>query len=113
MPEEFDWENLEARANRVVCEVQDSLPAEIATIAVEVPCYVHQWSDDALGYCEQVVEGELNDCRGPIHLFMGNIMSYCQEEGLSFDDEVRVTYLHELGHILGWSEEDLEARGLG
>jgi predicted Zn-dependent protease with MMP-like domain len=25
---------------------------------------------------------------------------------------VRVTYLHELGHFLGWDEEDLAARGL-
>jgi len=25
---------------------------------------------------------------------------------------VRITYLHELGHYLGWDESDLEARGL-
>jgi predicted Zn-dependent protease with MMP-like domain len=25
---------------------------------------------------------------------------------------VRLTYLHELGHFLGWDESDLEIRGL-
>lgn len=25
----------------------------------------------------------------------------------------RLTYLHELGHYLGWDEGDLERRGLG
>jgi len=29
-----------------------------------------------------------------------------------YREEVRVTYLHELGHYLGWDEDDLTARGL-
>jgi predicted Zn-dependent protease with MMP-like domain len=29
-----------------------------------------------------------------------------------FRDEVRLTYLHELGHYLGWDEDELAARGL-
>ena len=29
-----------------------------------------------------------------------------------FRDECRLTYLHELGHYLGWDEDDLTARGL-
>ena len=29
-----------------------------------------------------------------------------------FRDEVRLTYLHELGHYFGWDEDDLTARGL-
>jgi len=109
----YDWDALEATMNEVVCEVQDSLPPEVAAVAIDVPCYAHRWSDDALGYCDNVLEGTLNDSQGPIHLYMGNIMRYCEEQGLEYADEVRVTYLHELGHILGWSEEDLEERGLG
>ncbi len=30
----------------------------------------------------------------------------------AFDQEVRLTYLHELGHYLGLDESDLEKRGL-
>ena len=41
------------------------------------------------------------------------IDEFCADEGEDFDDEVRLTYLHELGHHLGWDEGDLEARGLG
>jgi predicted Zn-dependent protease with MMP-like domain len=41
------------------------------------------------------------------------IEEFCVEEGGDFTDEVRVTYLHELGHHLGWDEDDLEGRGLG
>ena len=29
-----------------------------------------------------------------------------------FREEVRLTYLHELGHYLGWDEDELTARGL-
>jgi len=29
-----------------------------------------------------------------------------------FREEVERTYLHELGHYLGWDEDDVAARGL-
>ena len=34
------------------------------------------------------------------------------DEDADFEDEVRLTYLHELGHHFGWDEGDLEERGL-
>ena len=40
------------------------------------------------------------------------LRDYCAEEGLSFEEEVRVTYLHEFGHYLGLEEDDMDARGL-
>ena len=30
----------------------------------------------------------------------------------AFREETRLTYLHELGHYLGWGEDELAARGL-
>jgi len=27
-------------------------------------------------------------------------------------EEVRITYLHEFGHFLGWEEHEMEQRGL-
>ncbi|MDA0578584.1 MAG: metallopeptidase family protein [Verrucomicrobia bacterium] len=45
-------------------------------------------------------------------LFLENIWDEADDAGGSFIDEVRTTYLHELGHFLGLDEDDLEARGL-
>lgn len=47
-----------------------------------------------------------------IRIFLGNIWDYCDQDTEDYRDEVGTTYLHELGHYLGWEEDDLEARGL-
>jgi len=49
---------------------------------------------------------------GRICLYLLTIADYCRDENIPFADEVRTTYLHELGHHLGWDEDDLEARNL-
>jgi hypothetical protein len=46
-------------------------------------------------------------------LYLEAIDELCRDEGGDFDEEVRVTFLHELGHHFGWDEGDLEERGLG
>jgi predicted Zn-dependent protease with MMP-like domain len=47
-----------------------------------------------------------------IILFLGNLWDQAEAEENLFIEEVRTTYLHELGHYLGLDEEDLSARGL-
>ena len=47
-----------------------------------------------------------------ILLFLENIWEEGGGNEEGFREEVRVTYLHELGHYLGLEEEGLEARGL-
>ena len=47
-----------------------------------------------------------------IFLYLDNLWDFADEDEDIFRDEVRVTYLHELGHYLGWNEDDLAARGL-
>ena len=47
-----------------------------------------------------------------VHLFLENLWDYCQEDEKRFREEVRVTYLHELGHYLGLDEDDLFHRDL-
>ena len=47
-----------------------------------------------------------------LHLFLENLWGYCEEDESTFREEVRITYLHELGHFLGLDEEDLDRRGL-
>lgn len=47
-----------------------------------------------------------------ILLFLANLWDYADGDEELFREEVRTTYLHELGHYLGLDELDLEERGL-
>jgi predicted Zn-dependent protease with MMP-like domain len=47
-----------------------------------------------------------------ILLYLTNLWDFAAEDVEMFKDEVQTTYLHELGHYLGWDEDDLAARGL-
>ena len=47
-----------------------------------------------------------------ILLYINNLWDYAENDAAIFRDEVRLTYLHELGHYLGWNETDVAARGL-
>jgi predicted Zn-dependent protease with MMP-like domain len=47
-----------------------------------------------------------------IRLFLANLWDFSEcDEGI-FREEARITFLHELGHYLGWNEEDLAEREL-
>ena len=48
-----------------------------------------------------------------IRLFLDNLWDYAGREERQYRREVRITWLHELGHYLGWGEEEVEALGLG
>ena len=47
-----------------------------------------------------------------IILFLENLWDMAEADDDSFREEVRTTYLHELGHYLGLDEDDLFDRGL-
>ena len=47
-----------------------------------------------------------------IRLWVDCIWDYSFHEMEIFEEEVETTLLHEIGHLVGWDEEDLEARGL-
>lgn len=47
-----------------------------------------------------------------IRLWLENLWEYAGEDERTFREEVRVTLLHEIGHALGWDEEDVRQRGL-
>jgi len=47
-----------------------------------------------------------------IILFLANIWDLAEADEEFFREEVRTTYLHELGHYLGLDEDDLFERGL-
>ena len=47
-----------------------------------------------------------------IILFLDNLWNLAEGDEKVFCDEVRTTFLHELGHFLGLDEDDLTERGL-
>ncbi|MES2695320.1 MAG: metallopeptidase family protein [Verrucomicrobiota bacterium] len=47
-----------------------------------------------------------------IILFLDNLWDFAENDPEIFREEVRITYLHELGHYFGWDEDELAARGL-
>jgi predicted Zn-dependent protease with MMP-like domain len=47
-----------------------------------------------------------------IRLFLDNLWDYSEGDELAYRREIRTTYLHELGHYLGWDEEQIAELGL-
>ena len=47
-----------------------------------------------------------------IILFLENLWDFAEGDEKVFGNEIRTTFLHELGHFLGLDEDDLEERGL-
>jgi len=47
-----------------------------------------------------------------IFLYTANLWDFAERDAEAYRDEARLTYLHELGHFLGWDEDQVAARGL-
>ncbi len=110
-----NWKNLEAQARRAVESTLAQLPPELQAEARGVPCLLQDYDEDdpeLLGIYHDFAQGEVSEGNGPIILYLGAIEDYCADEGGDFEDEVRLTFLHELGHHFGWVEGELEERGL-
>jgi predicted Zn-dependent protease with MMP-like domain len=109
------WQKREARAQRIVEATLAELPREIQAEARGVPCLFQEWNEDdpeLLGIYSDFAPGSVSEANGPIILYLGALEAYCLDEGLDFEDEVRLTFLHELGHHFGWDDGELEERGL-
>ncbi|MCE0522557.1 MAG: metallopeptidase family protein [Methylacidiphilales bacterium] len=110
------WEMLKARAQNVLEQTLAELPPEVLAEAQKVPVLFEKRCPDdpeILGTYGHFEPGEISPANGPIVLYLAAIDDFCAEEGEDFATEVRLTFLHELGHHFGWDEDDLEARGLG
>jgi predicted Zn-dependent protease with MMP-like domain len=109
------WARLLARAQRVVAATVAELPEEIRDEAQKIPCLFEPLNEDdpdLLGTYGHFTLHEISPANGPIVLYLQALDEYCQDEGGDFDEEVRITFLHELGHHFGWDEGELEERGL-
>jgi predicted Zn-dependent protease with MMP-like domain len=110
------WDRLESDARRVVEAALNELPPELQAAARAVPCLFQEWCEDdpdLLGIYSDFSPGEMSEANGPIILYLAAIEDFCLDEDCEYADEVRLTFLHELGHHFGWDEGDLEERGLG
>ena len=120
------YSRLEQWALREVRDLRKRLSPEVARHADAVPvvCFAEPTPDmedeglepDLLGlFVGPALDEEpgLDDPLPPeILLFLGNLWDYAEEDPEVFREEVRRTYLHELGHYLGLEEDDLVARDL-
>jgi predicted Zn-dependent protease with MMP-like domain len=113
-------------AEQTVAATLRELPPPVQPAAQSVPVICQDWpSDEVLG--DEFEPDILGLFVGPPHgtpsddaqglppqilLFIGNLWDFAGEDPEIFRDEVRLTYLHELGHYLGWDEDELTARGL-
>ncbi len=114
------------RAARVVGRTQRALPGPLREPAAALPVIYErapgpEWEadgvdGDTLGLFTGPAYGEdpgLDPLPARIILFLDNIWDYADGDAAAYDEEVRTTYLHELGHYLRLDEGDLERRGLG
>ncbi|MBL9189001.1 MAG: metallopeptidase family protein [Opitutaceae bacterium] len=122
----MDHDRLTKLAADTVGAAQRQLPPELRALARGVAVhYEHKpgadvladgFTDDILGLFTGSAHGQelAHDQPAPpqILLYLDNLWEFAEEDSEVFCDEVRVTYLHELGHYLGWDEDDLAARGL-
>jgi predicted Zn-dependent protease with MMP-like domain len=117
---------LEQIASEAVAATQRELPAEVAKVARLVPVRFESvpgadvladgFEQDILGLFTGSPHGEGPSDGDPmpaqIHLYTANLWDFAGEDVEAFRAEARLTYLHELGHFLGWDEDQVAERGL-
>ena len=120
----MDFETLSAWADKELKSLLKVLPADIQNAAKKVAIsFEEKPEQDA--YDQQLDGDELGLFEGPsamdeagpeelprIRLFLMNLWEWTGGEEHDYRDEVGTTFLHELGHYLGWDEDDLTERGL-
>ncbi|MFP6899302.1 MAG: metallopeptidase family protein [Opitutales bacterium] len=119
------YQRMLSLADNEVKAILAGLPDEVRDKAKDLTVMLEPWPSDDL--VEDGVEPDLlglfsgdaypdgpSDAPLPpqVHLFLENLWDYCKEDENRFLEEVRVTYLHELGHYLGLDEDELFRRDL-
>jgi predicted Zn-dependent protease with MMP-like domain len=111
-----EWERLVERAGNTVQAAIAEMPDDVRAEAEAVPVLFEERSERdgggkvILGIYRGFTEGRVSARKGPIVLYLRTIEEIAGAAG--FEDQVRRTFLHELGHHLGWGEADVRARGL-
>ena len=113
----IDWESL---AQWQVDEIQRGLPEPIRARAMEVPVFFSRARDGKDDTCLGFFEG-YSLMAGPpaqpdemprITLCIDALAEEANHQRNVFLRELRLTYLHELGHYFGWDEGQIANVGL-
>jgi predicted Zn-dependent protease with MMP-like domain len=113
-------------ASETVAAAQRELPPEVREAARAVAVHFEPspgadvladgFEPDLLGLFSGSPAGTEISCDDPapprIFLYTANLWDFAEQDVEAFRDEVRLTYLHELGHFLGWDEDQVAERGL-
>lgn len=120
----MNFETLSAWADEELKSLVKVLPKDIQEAAAKVAVGLEEKPGN--GAFDDELEGdELGLFEGPsamdepdsgelprIRLFLTNLWDWVEADEQDFRDEVGTTFLHELGHYLGWDEEEVAQRGL-
>jgi len=113
-------------ASEAVAAAMRELPAEVRKAAGAVAVHVEAapaadvladgFEPDILGLFSGSPAGtelSADNLEPPrIFLYTANLWDYAERDVGTFREEVRLTFLHELGHFLGWDEDQVAERGL-
>lgn len=120
----MDFETLSRWADEEIKSLIRALPDDVRHAAGKVPVSMEQQpglgmfdddlAGDELGLFEGATAMEDSDAAEMprIRLFLTNLWKWVDGDEQEFRDEVGTTFLHELGHYLGWDEEEVSERGL-
>ena len=120
----LDWEKLFAVASAEVEKTLVALPKPLRERAEKLPVTLEPQPNAGL-QADGIEPDTMGLFSGPefadeenvpmppqIILFLENIWDVAETNEKHFREEVRTTFLHELGHYLGLDEDELTERGL-
>jgi len=112
------WARILKLAEKEVAATLSELPPQVRVRMGDVPVIMEKVpspEDVAMGIEPDTLGFFDEDEAGLIHirLWLENIWDFSEGEQDVYREEVRTTLLHEIGHLLGWDEDDVEERGLG
>ncbi|RYD22499.1 MAG: hypothetical protein EOP88_07895 [Verrucomicrobiaceae bacterium] len=120
----MNFETLSAWADEELKSLVKVLPEDIRDAANKVAISLEEKPGQGL-HDDELEGDELGLFEGPsamdedgaaeiprIRLFLTSLWEWVGEDEQDYRDEVGTTFLHELGHYLGWDEDEVADRGL-
>ncbi len=115
-----DCKELISMAEQEIAQILKVLPDEIRAHALNCPLSFESKpaagseDEELLGVFEgaSLLDEASADNLPRIRLFVENIWEYVEMDEQDYLDEVGTTFLHELGHYLGWDEDEIAEHGL-
>lgn len=124
---EHQWHRLVVAAQAEVKGLVDSLSGPLRDKARRVPVTYEKWPTEKMVRDDGIDPDVLglfvgqpfpdsdsggHDLPAQVILFLESIWEFANHDPAEFREEVRITFMHELGHYLGLDEDDLEDRDL-